>query len=1213
MNTRRSLWILGTARTSVLASERAQLKPSFPAWLIVAALALCPLAGQAQTVTATLSSGGTPAALAVNPVTNKIYAANGPITVIDGATNAITSIDAGGFLVGVVVNATTNKIYFADIASNPGRVIVIDGTTNAMTTVTDPNGNGPTALALNPVTNKIYVANGYSNNVTVIDGATNTTTTLTAGVIPFAVAVNPVTNKIYVANQGSPVTVIDGATNATTSVATGGTDIAVNPVTNKIYLANYNSPGSVTVIDGATNATSTVAAGSLARFVAVNPVTNKIYVANQGDNTVTVIDGATHATTTLNAGNRPTAIAVNTATNTIYVSNADSNNVTIIDGATNTASTAADANASSPNGVAVNPVTNKTYVANYRSGNVTVIDGATNSTQTVTVGTHPLAVGMNSATNTIYVANANQPFSDSTVTVIDGSTNSTTTVAVGTLPSALAVNSLTNTIYVANAVSNNITIVDGTTNSTTTLPAGIQPAAVDVNLATNKVYVTNNLSNTVTVIDGSTNVTSTVTVGSGPLGVAVNAVTDKIYIANNFDASVTVIDGETNATTTIAVGPSPSAVAVNPLTNKVYVGSNLADGNTITVIDGATYSTTTVTVGITPNAVAVNPYTNIIYAADSSSNTLTVIDGATNSTTSVAVGLFPSAVALNPVTNKIYVTNSGGTNVTVIDGSTNTMSTVAAGNGPVTAVVNPVTGKIYVANKGGSDVTVISETQAQPNSLHTTISPLPGNTTPRAAETFQFHAANTAPPPVTNLFFQFDAFEGAWNPGIPATPSGNFTGAASGLTVGPHILYAFATDGEEATSVMRASSPIVGGIASYLFVEEGASTSTTVTADVNPAIVGNQVTFTAGIISSASGTPAGSVSFFDGASFLENSAIDGTGHAAFQTNSLALGDHSISAAYIPSPLVGFAASTSAVLDERIVRPTSTALASSNLTTYTGEQVTFTSTVSSPASGTPTGSVAFLDGTTQIGTATLGATGQALFTTSGLGVGTHSITAEYSGDTNFIASISVVLTETIYAPLDFSISAATGSSASAMVKAGQTAMYSLQLTPVGGAPSDQLSILVSCAGTPLQAMCTGPTTPITVTSGSPNVVGISVSTTANGLSIASPRLTPSRTPINRLPILWMPIMLLTLFSLLFRRRAAGRTACEISAVRTAAFASSVLLLTISILGTIGCGGSGSATPPPVNNGTPVGTYTLTVTLTASQPNLTHTQALTLTVQ
>jgi YVTN family beta-propeller protein len=65
---------------------------------------------------------------------------------------------------------------------------------------------------VNEVTNKIYVANSGTDTVTVIDGATNSISTLSAGSQPWNVAVNPVTNEIYVANFGSnSVTVIQGA------------------------------------------------------------------------------------------------------------------------------------------------------------------------------------------------------------------------------------------------------------------------------------------------------------------------------------------------------------------------------------------------------------------------------------------------------------------------------------------------------------------------------------------------------------------------------------------------------------------------------------------------------------------------------------------------------------------------------------------------------------------------------------------------------------------------------------------------------------------------------------------------------------------------------------------------------------------------------------------------------------------------------------------
>src|SRR4051812_30301793 len=81
------------------------------------------------------------------------------------------------------------------------------------------------------------------------------------GFAPASIAVNPVTNMVYVAN-GNGVTVINGQDNSTATIAlssTGG--IGVNPVTNKIYVANYSNH-SVTVINGINNSTVTIPAGT---------------------------------------------------------------------------------------------------------------------------------------------------------------------------------------------------------------------------------------------------------------------------------------------------------------------------------------------------------------------------------------------------------------------------------------------------------------------------------------------------------------------------------------------------------------------------------------------------------------------------------------------------------------------------------------------------------------------------------------------------------------------------------------------------------------------------------------------------------------------------------------------------------------------------------------------------------------------------------------
>jgi DNA-binding beta-propeller fold protein YncE len=392
-------------------------------FLAVGLFLVWPAAANAQTVVATIPVNGAPPAVAVNPVTKKIYVAScghhvllggfagGPVAIIDGQTNAsITYIGGGGCASALAVNAATNTIYFI-IDEN---VAVIDFATNSKTVFAD--SNGPEAVAVNPVTNKIYVAN-KSGNVNVIDGATNSVTTVTdpnaSGLSAVAIAVNPVMNKIYVANNsgGGPnpgsVTVIDGATNSTTTVtdpnAISPNSLAVNPATNKVYVTNGgNYPGlnhgNITVIDGATNSITTLTdPNALApQAVAVNQTTNKIYVANPNDSAltgnggVTIIDGATNAVSTVKDPNAiyPHAVAVDSVTNTIYVANggcsflnvcSNPGSVTVINGATGTATTIIDPNASAPNAVALNPTTNKIYVVN-GGGNVTVIDGSAAAT-----------------------------------------------------------------------------------------------------------------------------------------------------------------------------------------------------------------------------------------------------------------------------------------------------------------------------------------------------------------------------------------------------------------------------------------------------------------------------------------------------------------------------------------------------------------------------------------------------------------------------------------------------------------------------------------------------------------------------------------------------------------------------------------------------------------------------------------------------------------
>ena len=122
-------------------------------------------------------------------------------------------------------SATKRPIFCAAGAGLALLALVFFNPSNAFAqtlTATIPVGTNPEFVAINEVTNTIYVSNQGSSNVTVINGTTLTTVSVPVGSNPGPVAVNPVTNMIYVANQGSgTVTVINGATNATTPVTVG--------------------------------------------------------------------------------------------------------------------------------------------------------------------------------------------------------------------------------------------------------------------------------------------------------------------------------------------------------------------------------------------------------------------------------------------------------------------------------------------------------------------------------------------------------------------------------------------------------------------------------------------------------------------------------------------------------------------------------------------------------------------------------------------------------------------------------------------------------------------------------------------------------------------------------------------------------------------------------------------------------------------------------
>jgi hypothetical protein len=183
-------------------------------------------------------------------------------------------------------------------------------------------------------------------------------------------------------------------------------------------------------------------------------------------------------------------------------------------------------------------------------------------------------------------------------------------------------------------------------------------------------------------------------------------------------------------------------------------------------------------------------------------------------------------------------------------------------------------------------------------------------------------------------------------------------------------------------------------------------TASTIGSSLNPSTYGQPVTFPATVTSTA-GTPAGSVTFMDGAVTLGSIALNASGQTTLTVSSLLAGSHSITAVYAGGG--GFSGSTSPALAQMVNKAgTSTSVSSSVNPSVSGQSVKFTAAIS-PA--TATGTVQFFDGSNALGTVNLSGS-VASFSTSALSVGSHSITANFSGDGNYNSSNSTPLTQTV---------------------------------------------------------------------------------------------------------------------------------------------------------------------------------------------------------
>jgi hypothetical protein len=255
----------------------------------------------------------------------------------------------------------------------------------------------------------------------------------------------------------------------------------------------------------------------------------------------------------------------------------------------------------------------------------------------------------------------------------------------------------------------------------------------------------------------------------------------------------------------------------------------------------------------------------------------------------------------------------------------------------------------------------------------------------------------------------------------------------------------------------------------------------------------------------------------------------------------------------------------------------TLLTTSTATPYQAVPVTLTATVSDSSTGstgTPTGTVSFYDGAALLGTSSVGA-GVATLSTAAFPLGTSTVTAVYSGDTNFTGSTSNAVTETGSSEdFTFVLVPSVGYPSTQTVAPGGSATYNYIVTP--SLPTFPQLVTFTVSGLPPGATYT--LTPSSVPAGSGAAPMTMVVTTTNPLAQLSSHG-------DRWMSLTMPLLLLLPFA------GVKRTGDVVERPhRTPRLLVLVLLLTGLVGALAGCGAGGLFGSEPQ-------TYTILVTATS----------------
>ncbi|MBB5066081.1 YncE family protein [Granulicella mallensis] len=304
----------------------------------------------AQTISTVIPFPAATNGIAVDPVRNSVYVVAPDVTdtifnlaVIDGASNTVTAnipLPAGSLF--PAVDYLSNRIYVAGcnnlVTPIACTVTVIDGNKDSVVTtipVTTTGGDGLTGIVVNPLDGLVYVANANDNVIDIINGrkATVVDTISLGSNSPSAIALNPILNLLYVP-YGTNQTAVVNASNKQISktITFGSTTVgaAVNVLTGNVFVTDqeFDGPSLTGVFGPLGHAVANVSVGAFPVGVDVDSFTNLAFVASPSSNQLAVIDGSSNTLKATVSNIQAQFVAVNPTTQLVYTSG--ENGVTVL-------------------------------------------------------------------------------------------------------------------------------------------------------------------------------------------------------------------------------------------------------------------------------------------------------------------------------------------------------------------------------------------------------------------------------------------------------------------------------------------------------------------------------------------------------------------------------------------------------------------------------------------------------------------------------------------------------------------------------------------------------------------------------------------------------------------------------------------------------------------------------------------------------------------